>query len=530
LTKLKENVEDHLTTVDDAPLVKNVVITVPACFNQSQRQATLHAASMAGLDVVRLASEPVATAISHSRSDQELQGNVLFYDMGGGALDVSLISIEDDIVEMKSTAGDSHLGGDDFDDRIVEYCVQDFKRKNRGMDLFQYPDVLHTIRGYVEHAKWKLCEAEEVVIDIDDLVRAIDYSTSLSRQRFENLTRDLFDKAVSPLTKVLQDGGVKREDVSRVVLFGGSTRMPLLRRKIEEFFNGQTVERPNNSEDAVVRGATWLAASLARVESVEGKEVLALDVTPLSMTLQSGDNSTSLFTRNSLLPTQRKKQLLETGKMCERAAGKENISWGELKIESKTPAARPEEKQVQRASTGGFLSGFSWTKSETNSPKKKKAGVQWSENATDDDKGADKPEAGPRVQAEVELWLDENGILKAAASGSEIVATFEKEAVLSEAGFQKALKRSQDFNHTDAPARQVSVVRAQIKMYCEALTKATSAKGLSNADIKKCFDESGNIADWLRAQKSMDPKVFKDRFAELRVECDNILEKSLATS
>merc|ERR1719353_826369 len=222
LTKMKEVAEAYLgTKVNDA------VVTVPAYFNDSQRQATKDAGSICGLNVLRIINEPTAAAIAYGL-DKKGSGerNVLIYDMGGGTFDVSLLTIEDGIFEVKATAGDTHLGGEDFDNRIVDFCMQDFKRKNRGKDLAGNQRALRRLRTQCERAKRTLSSSTQATIEIDSLFDGIDYSASLSRARFEELCMDYFRNSMGPVEKCMKDSGIDKKSVHEVVLVGGSTRIP----------------------------------------------------------------------------------------------------------------------------------------------------------------------------------------------------------------------------------------------------------------------------------------------------------------
>ena len=221
LIKMKETAEAFLgVKVNDA------VVTVPAYFNDSQRQATKDAGVIAGLNVLRIINEPTAAAIAYGL-DKKGQGekNILIYDLGGGTFDVSLLTIDDGIFEVKATAGDTHLGGEDFDNRVVDFCMQDFKRKNR-KDLAGNQRALRRLRTQCERAKRTLSSSTQATIEVDSLMDGIDYSCVLSRARFEELCMDYFKNTIAPVEKVLRDSGIDKRSVHEVVLVGGSTRIP----------------------------------------------------------------------------------------------------------------------------------------------------------------------------------------------------------------------------------------------------------------------------------------------------------------
>merc|ERR1719468_386195 len=235
LGKMKKIAEDYLgTEVNDA------VVTVPAYFNDAQRQATKDAGTISGMNVQRIINEPAAAAIAYGLDKKGTgERNILIYDIGGGTFDVSILTIEDGIFEVKATAGDTHLGGEDFDNRIVDFCMQDFKRKNRGKDLAGNNRALRRLRTQCERAKRTLSSSTQATIEIDSLFDGCDYSCSLSRARFEELNMDYFRNSMGPVEKCLRDSGIDKRNVHEVVMVGGSTRIPKVQSMIQEFFNGK---------------------------------------------------------------------------------------------------------------------------------------------------------------------------------------------------------------------------------------------------------------------------------------------------
>merc|ERR1711862_373881 len=275
LIKMKETAEAYLgTKINDA------VVTVPAYFHDSQRQATKDAGQICGLNVLRIINEPTAAAIAYGL-DKKGSGerNILIYDMGGGTFDVSLLTIEDGIFEVKATAGDTHLGGEDFDNRIVDFCIQDFKRKNRGKDLTGNNRALRRLRTQCERAKRTLSSSTQATIEIDSLFEGIDYSCSLSRARFEELNMDYFRNSMGPVEKCLRDSGIDKRNVSEVVLVGGSTHIPKVQAMIQEFFNGKEPCKSINPDEAVAFGAAVQAAILTGEGSLPLKNSWIIDCT-----------------------------------------------------------------------------------------------------------------------------------------------------------------------------------------------------------------------------------------------------------
>jgi len=304
LTKMKETAEAYLGTE-----VKDAVVTVPAYFNDSQRQATKDAGRICGLNVLRIINEPTAAAIAYGldkkKGGSEEEVNVLIFDLGGGTFDVSLLSIDDGVFEVKATAGDTHLGGEDFDNVLVNHFANEFKRKNRGADLTKSARAMRRLRSQCERAKRTLSAAHAAVIEVDSLYDGIDFHSKITRARFEDLCMSYFRKCLDPCSRVLQDAGMSKSDINEVVLVGGSTRIPKIQALIKEFFNGKEPNKSINPDEAVAFGAAVQAAILggANVEEGGAGDILLLDVTPLSLGIETaGGIMTKLIERNKTIP------------------------------------------------------------------------------------------------------------------------------------------------------------------------------------------------------------------------------------
>ena len=258
LLKMKETAEAFL-----GKPVDSAVVTVPAYFNDAQRQATKDAGTIAGLNVKRIINEPTAAAIAYGLDRQKGGGekNVLIFDLGGGTFDVSLLTIEDGIFEVKATAGDTHLGGEDFDNRLVNHFVQEFKKKTK-LDITSNARALRRLRTACERAKRTLSNSTSASIEIDALYEGQDYYTSITRAMFENLNMDLFRGCLNPVEKVLRDAKMDKRSVHEVVLVGGSTRIPKIQQLLQEFFNGKEPSKAINPDEAVAYGAAVQAAIL----------------------------------------------------------------------------------------------------------------------------------------------------------------------------------------------------------------------------------------------------------------------------
>lgn len=307
LRKMKEIAENYLGVE-----IKNAVVTVPAYFNDAQRQATKDAGVIAGLNVARIINEPTAAAFAYGLDKKSKESNILVYDLGGGTFDVSILTIDEGFFEVIATSGDTHLGGQDFDQRVMEFMMKQFKKKS-GVDASNDKRAQQKLKREVEKAKRALSTAHEATLDIENFFNGKDLSETLTRAKFEEINGDLFKKTLRSVQIALDDAGLKKNEIEEIVLVGGSTRIPKIHQIIKEFFNGKEPNNKINPDEAVAFGAAVQGGILCGDESIADKGLLLIDMTPLTLGIETvGGVMAKVVPRGTNIPAKKSQTFTTT--------------------------------------------------------------------------------------------------------------------------------------------------------------------------------------------------------------------------